>query len=86
MNSVNERKLFGRTSMRVIGYISDSVGHGKVVQCVKCDTDLRDDHGYALSNGTYICRGGYKCAMRQAKIRLAVMAAKGEKPRWRKHD
>lgn len=72
--------------MKVIGHVSDSVGHGEVVQCNKCGTDIRDDHGYALSNGTYICRSGDKCAMRQAKNRLAAMAAKGEKPRWRKHD
>ena len=70
--------------MEVIGHVGDVAGHGRVVQCVKCDTDIRDDHGYALSNGTYICRGGDKCAMRQATARLAAMAARGEKPRWRK--
>jgi hypothetical protein len=68
--------------MKIIGHVSDSVGHGEVVQCGKCGTDIRDDHGYALSNGTYICRGGDKCSMRQAKSRLATMAARGEKPRW----
>ena len=69
---------------KIIGLVSDIAGHGKIVQCAKCETDLRDDHGYALSNGAYICRSGDKCSMRQAKNRLAAMAARGEKPRWRK--
>jgi len=70
---------------KVIGHVGDVAGHGKVVQCAKCETDLRDDHGFALDNGTYICRSG-KCSMRQAKNRLAAMAARGEKPRWRKDE
>jgi len=70
---------------KVIGHVSDIAGHGKVVQCAKCGTDLRDDHGFALSDGTYICRSG-KCSMRQAANRLAAMAARGEKPRWRKDE
>jgi hypothetical protein len=68
---------------KVIGHVGDVAGHGKVVQCAKCDTDLRDDHGYALDNKTYVCRNGDKCSMRQSKKRLADMAAKGQKPRWR---
>jgi len=75
----------GVAEAKVIGHVSDVAGHGKVVQCAKCDTDLRDDHGFALDNGTYICRSG-KCSMRQAKNRLAAMAAQGEKPRWRKDE
>jgi len=72
--------------MKVIGLVSDIADHGKIVQCAKCDTDLRDDHGFALDNGAYICRSGDKCSMRQAKNRLAAMAARGEKPRWRKDE
>jgi len=68
---------------KVIGHVGDVAGHGKVVQCAKCDTDLRDDHGYALDNKTYVCRNGDKCSMRQSKNSLAAAAAKGQKPRWR---
>ncbi len=75
----------GMAEAKVVGHVSDVAGHGKVVQCAKCGTDLRDDHGFALDNGTYICRSG-KCSMRQAKNRLAAMAARGEKPRWRKDE
>jgi hypothetical protein len=75
----------GVAEAKVIGHVGDVAGHGKVVQCAKCETDLRDDHGFALDNGTYICRSG-KCSMRQAKNRLAAMAARGEKPRWRKDE
>jgi hypothetical protein len=70
----------------VIGHVSDVAGHGKVVQCDKCGTDIRDDHGYALSNSTYICRDGQKCSMRQSKNKLAALAAQGKKPRWRKDE
>ena len=75
----------GASEAKVIGHVGDVAGHGKVVQCDKCDTDLRDDHGFALDNGKFICRSG-KCSMRQAKNRLAAMAARGEKPRWRKDE
>jgi len=76
----------GVAEAKVIGYVGDIAGHGKIVQCDKCGTDLRDDHGFALDNSTYICRDGQKCSMRQSRNRLAAMAAQGQKPRWRRDE
>lgn len=73
-----------KNQAKIVGHVGDVAGHGKVVPCAKCGTDIRDDHGFALSNGHYICRDGQKCSLRQTRASLEAMAAKGEKPRWRK--
>ena len=70
--------------MKIVGYVGDIAGLGTIVQCAKCGTDIRDDHGFALDDHAYICRDGQKCSMRQSRNRIAAMAAQGQKPRWRK--
>lgn len=45
--------------------------------CSKCGQALRGDHGYKLNDGSYVCRAGDKCSMRQTN--------KNDSPRrWRK--
>ena len=72
-----------KNQAKIVGHVGDAAGHGTVVPCTKCGTDLRDDHGFALSDSSYICRNGEKCSLRQTRTRLDALAAKGQKPRWR---
>lgn len=68
--------------MNIIGYIGEQTQ--AVVQCSKCGCELRDDHGFVLSNGQHICKNAVRCSLRQSRNRLDAAAANGEVPRWRK--
>lgn len=51
-------------SAYVIGYVGGESGM-EMHNCSKCGQSLRGDHGYKLNDGSYVCRAGDKCSMRQ---------------------
>lgn len=64
------------------GLVGEYVDHAT---CNKCGTDLRNDHGYMLSDGTAICCRGDQCAMRVSQNKIVAQKAAGTwAPRWRK--
>ena len=70
-----------------IGFVSDVYGSGKYVPCAKCGTGLRDDHGWAMDDGTVICKDAPACGLRQSHNEIEAAKAAGTwKPRWRKSD
>ena len=88
------KNMFGKLSpdakdvneAKIVGLVGDIAGLGNLVQCHKCGTNLRDDHGFALDDNSYVCRDGQKCSMRQSKNNLSKKSEKGEKPRWRRNE
>jgi hypothetical protein len=68
--------------MQIIGYVSE-VTEDTVI-CSKCGCELRNDHGWALDNGEFICKYASKCSLRVARNRWQDKQASGEKLRWKR--
>lgn len=64
----------------VIGFVGEFT-KGEV-ECSKCGQQLRGDHGYKLSDGSYVCRDGSKCSLKLTSRKATLTDAP---MRWRKN-
>ena len=64
--------------LHIVGFVGGESGL-ELHNCSKCGQLLRGDHGYKMSDGSYLCGDAYRCRCSARKN------SKTDKPmRWRK--
>jgi hypothetical protein len=75
-NNINKQNY------KVVGFVGEFVDYAN---CINCNIELRNDQGFKLSDGNFVCKDTHRCSLRISRNKIEEEKQAGIwNPRWRR--